>query len=794
MVSQTVRLVAKSIPLSERAQRGYEEIQAGRFRKKPQWNAELTVLDKATAKLPLVKRRALAIKKQFAEMPLDIMDYELVVGSVVDHAPLPRYWTDEELEAAHQKYTTPGVIDGAGHYCASYPRFLKLGVGGLRKLAEEKLEKARQDGASGEVEAWYGSVMISLDGLANFIMRYSTFASVRAESETDSVRKQELEEIAAIALHLSEEPPRTFREAVQAFWFARIALSSTSSGGNSTGRMDQYLWPFLEKDMASATITIEQAQELMDLLWLKFNEQLQNVNVLDTTSHKSVYVGHSAVDADMSTRNFWTGQWGHHLGGKTSNDRQYTGAEQYNIFGHTVTVSGLTPEGEDGTNLVTYLCLNASLRLGVVVPELYVRLHDESPPELYERAADVHRAGVGGPSIYNDEVIIPALERWGFSTEHARDYNSDACWEIYSQGRTNFSYGCISLVEAVDRVLHWAKWDEEVDTPFYKEEWDPFRDLQPADPYGFSSFNEVMEAFKVNFDRLLRGFVESTDEMRDGRLYKIAPNPLLSAMTEGPLESGKDVTQDGVTYLVRTPLLTGLSHAADSLAAIKKLCFEEKLIGWPELLDAVRSNWHGKENLRQLAMTRAPAYGNDIDYVDDIAREITEYYLERLRKHGANIKNEKLTLWPGLGTFAFYRSHGEMAGATADGRLAGQWISSNASPSTGRAENGPTAAVNSYCKLPLVDMPCGAPLDIAMESRASLISQLETFFRSFIEKRGELLTLSINDCEKLRAAQQAPEKHRDLKIRVGGWNVYFVDLPPEMQDWQIKKCETYSGA
>jgi formate C-acetyltransferase len=265
-------------------------------------------------------------------------------------------------------------------------------------------------------------------------------------------------------------------------------------------------------------------------------------------------------------------------------------------------------------------------------------------------------------------------------------------------------------------------------------------------------------------------------------------------MVEGPLESGRDLTQDGAEYNLHAPLASGLSHTVDTLAVIKKLCFEEKQIEWPELLDAVRDNWRDKESLRQQVMTRVPAYGNDVDYTDDIAKEIVTFFVERVREYSYGVKNKKLKFPPGLGTFGRYIGLGALIGATADGRFNGQPFGSNASPSVGRAENGQSAAVNSYCKLPLVDLPCGAPLDIAMENRANLLSQLEAFIKSFIQRRGQLISVSVNDCEKLRAARKEPEKYRDLKIRVGGWQEYFIDLPTEMQEWQIKKCETYAGS
>ena len=797
--------VGKSMPLTARVQKGCEDIEAIRSSKQPLWRERLTVLTDETVKLPLVKRKGLAISKQLAEMPVRIKDYELIVGhlfqcSLGTGVPFPDYCTADELDAAGKKFVHPGAV--FGHHCPSYERFLKYGIRGLRGLAEEKLAETRQKGGNAGTESWYESVIIALDGLGSFFLRYRDLARQLAEAETDPDRKHELVNIADIAEHLSMEPPRTFREAIQAFWFTHVAFQATRNL-LSLGRMDQYFWPFLERDLADGTTTIEQAQELIDLLWLKFNERLQSLELAEDSSYYFPDPDEMAkMSMDEIARSVpapwagYVGNWGQCLGGKTTSELIDWRGELYNEWLRTTTIGGQTPDGKDATNPVTYLCLNAALRLGLPDPELYLRLHDNSPPELVQRAADVIRTGSAAPCLYNDEVIVPGLEKLGLPPEHARDYTSDGCWEVYSQGRTNFKYGIISLVEVLDRTLLPARWEGDLRPQWgdpYMKERDPFADARPPDAYGFSSFEELMASFKERLDRIVRRFIECIDEFRDERLYEIAPLPLLSALTEGPIESGKDLTLDGVTHNFHAPIFAGLSHTVDSLAAIKKLCFEQGAVDWPELLDAVKDNWQGKESLRQLVMTRAPAYGNDDDYADDIARDIVETCVERVREYAGRVKHSHLKFPVALGTFQSYVGIGAVTGATPDGRLAHEPVSSNASPSVGRAANGQTAALNSYCKLPLVDVPNGSPLDVAMENRPGLLKQMEAYIMSFVEKRGELLTISVNDCEKLKAARKEPETYRDLKIRIGGFQSYFTDLPPKMQDWQIRKCEQYAG-
>jgi formate C-acetyltransferase len=780
-------IVSNALKLAPRVLNGLDAIQRGRFEEKELWNVPLSVLDEETRKLTLVRRKALAVSKVLSEMPIRIERYELIVGfsvhnSVANITPFPEYATQEERAEAAGKYT--GTFSVFGHFCPSYPKVLRLGVGGLRRQAEEKLSEIRRNGGDAEKEDWIESAMIALDGLKDFMLRYGGLASELSDSEVDPSRKEELREIARISNRLSREPPCTFREALQALWFAHIAFESTLNF-MSMGRFDQNLWPYLKHDLENHVITLEEAQELVDCLWLKFNDRLQTFEL----ASRNVNTSYVPMTEDEIVGTV-AGIWGLYLGGNTTHDRlaPLQGSE-FSTWLQTMPLSGLTPEGKDGTNPLTYLCINATRRLKLPQPSIYVRLHDGSPAELYERAADCIQNS-NGPCIYNDEVVVPALSRQGLPIEDARDYTTDGCWETFIQGKTQFRYGVISAPEALDRALFPGRWDEEAVPLKYIRELDPFTGSELPDPMEFKTYEELWSSFKEQLGRYIRGMIETADDMMDGRLYDIAPLPLISACTEGPLETGTDITRGGIEYSFYAPILGGLSHAADSLAAIKKLCFEEKLVGWADLLEGLKKNWEGKEPLRKMVMTRAPAYGNDIDAVDEIAREIVEFYVNETKKYGAKAKNKAL-FNPGVGTFEHYVAMGAALPATPDGRLPGQPVASNASPTNGRATNGQTAMINSYVKLPLGDLPTGAPLDIGMDTRSGHL--LEPMIKSFIEKRGNMLSISVNDVEKLKAALKEPEKYRDLKIRIGGWEAFFVDLPPAYQEWQIKKYEQHGG-
>ena len=781
------KIVSETLPLSKRVQMGLEAVEESRLHKKPLWGEGLSVINEETAALPLVIRRAMAIHKVLSEMPVDIKPYELLVGSMVQNtitgrAPFPEFATKDELESAKQKHTGPSFI--FGHIELSYPKILREGFSGICSAAEEKLAEIRDEDP--DTATWLRAVLISLKGLEIFILRYRSLALKLTYGEGDGKRKLELKEIADICQNIVERPPETFREALQVYWIANCAVESVGHL-SSYARFDQNLWPFLKNDLDAGIITMEEAQELVDLQWIKHNERMQLLEAIDDPIRMDIgKTIEESIRCDLE-EGF---PRGHRFGTRTYQGRSVMTGANYNEIFQNVTLSGLTPDGKDGTNPLTYLALNATLRLKLVKPEMYVRLYRDSPPELYERAANLIRAGLANPNIFNDEAVISGLVDAGYPVEDAREYCGDGCWEAHPQGRSYFKFGNISLTECLLRAICPSSWEVEANTS-YARDLDPFADLEIPDPYAFTSYEEVLERFKELVEIYIREWVRYESQMRDGRIYEIAPLPLFSALVEGPIENGRDITQNGEMYQQQGIVAKGLSHTADSLAVIKKLVFEEKSIEWKELLDAVEENWEGKEPLRQFVRSRAPAYGNDLDYVDEIAAEITEHFISCVDRYkddaGIEIK------WtPGLATFGNNAQDGYLHGATPDGRLAREPLSTNASPSVGRAIGGLTAAMNSYIKLPNDRLPIAAPLDLGVPNRPNLLGQIETLMRAFVEGKGSLVTFSVNDAEELKAAQKEPAKYRHLKIRVGGWEAYFVDLPKVQQDFQIQKCEQYA--
>lgn len=786
---------AVSPEVSDRVRSGLKVLWDSRVTPEPLWGDGLTVLDPQTAELPLVIRKGLATKKVLTEMPIKIGQHELIVGHPLPgnietlgegFPPFPDYATDDELDAAAELFTGPRSV--FGHFCPDYAYALNKGFSGLRQMAAAKLAELREgtvEPAEPTSAAWYESVIISLDALVAFIHRYRDLALQMADGygTPDPARQAELRGIAEVCERIADNPPQTFREALQAVWFAHAAFSSTLNI-IPIGRFDQFLYSYLEHDINTGNITLTEAQELVDLFFLKCCEREKTWELVCTPNRGN------AGPVSKRARAQGIGLWSAFQGGKCTQDRFAADGAAYLNLMTSIVLSGSDSEGQDQTNPLSYLCLDALRRLKLPVPYVYVRVHENTPAELIERSADCIRAGCAAPSVMWDEPIAKAFQEFGLPMDDALDYAPSGCFEIYpAAGKTYFKLGWISVAESLSRVISPAYWENFRASDLYLERYDPFFGTDSPDPRSFGSFEDLMSLVKVRLDQNVRKFIETASEMRDGRLYSIAPETLLSAFVEGPLETGKDLTLNSMKYQTHSVLLVGLSVAADSLAAIKKLCFDERVVSLEEMLDAIDANWEGHESLRQMAMAKVPAFGNDDDYVDDIARGLVDHFVESVKEHGSKA-NSSVFFLPGIATFEHWQSLGKDIPATPDGRLLGEALGPNASPTNGRAYSGRTAAVNSYLKLPLDRLPGAAALDICIDGGTNEVSHIESFIAP--ETRGNVLTITAENYETMKDAREHPERHRDLIVRLAGTQVFFVDLPLPQQDSLLARCAQYA--
>jgi len=731
--------------------------------KKEVWVGDNTILNEENRGLPLIIRKAKAFEKVLTEMPVEIKDEELIVGvvrmgSIGTGMPFPEYATEEEKKRAASKKTSPRSV--WGHYVPGYPKLLGEGLSGIKEEASQRLERLKQGkNPDQEREDFYEAVIICCDAVKSLSHRYADLASERAREETEPRRKSELERISQICSRVPENPPESFYEAAQSFWFLHLTFQSTLNMV-PIGRFDQYTYPFLKKDLEEGRFTLRETQELVDCLWIKFNERSQTKELTED----------------------FLDPYAFHLGGiKVTLDKDVL----HQLWLQNVILGGQTPQGEDATNLLTFLCLNATHKFELTNPTVSVRFSPGSPQELLRKTCEIIQSGGGMPAIYNDEAIVPALVDFDIPIEEARGYTNDGCWETLIPGKTEFRYHLINSSLCMELALNRGYGrlrgqKEGADTP---------------DPLSFASFAEVMDSFKIQLDYQIEKLVSIVVKLY-GCLYQIAPIPFLSSTVEPCLEKGLDITQGGAKYVINALLLLGLSHAVDSLASVRKLVFEDGVVSMPELLEALDKNFEGREDLRQILITRAPKYGNDDDYADDIAKEILSYFVERVKEHSQAYPESKVRFYTGVGSFEFYVLGGKMVGALPDGRLSQEAVSSNFSPSLGMSMEGPTSIVNSFAKINFLDLPTGSPLDLSLDKKSledeEGLERLMAFVRSFLDKRGNMLTISVNSVEELRRAQREPEKYRHLRVRVGGWQAYFVDLTREHQDHHIARLEQYA--
>jgi pyruvate-formate lyase len=736
------------------------------YQKKSWWGDELSIFDDdpGLASRPLVVRKALAVQKVCREMPVEVKDDELVVGictmsSVGFGHTFPRYETDAEAEAAAKVCLNRKSV--WGHHNPYYPKILAKGIAAIIREAEEL--KAKVPAADTATRAWYDAVVLSLQGTEILATRYVRLCDYLA-GEAPTERAAELKEISRICRKVPMQPAGSFQEALQSVWLVHAILQSTLDY-TSIGRVDQYLWPYYQQDLARGVLTGSQAREMLGSFLVKFNErvQLDNGHIED---HFTFGDWSQGGDPNLETT---------HL--KMSNDLPYTYGQSQNHWLQNCIVGGLTPDGRDGTNELTHMVLDLINELELIDPLVSLRLHKDSPESVVETAARWLARGGAQPTIFNDDVVIPGMVKYlGIPVEDARDYSNDGCWETLPYGRTEFSYGHIEVLLSLESTLNRG------------------RSLLNGNPIGpdsgelsgFKSFDELFTAFKEQVARRIDAAVENKLKYYD-EVHKIAPDPFLSGLLEDCLKKGRDLTQRGARYRLYAPLVTGYSHCVDSLAAIKKVVFEEKMVSLEKLVEALRGDWHGQERLRQYCLNRVPKYGNDDDYVDDIGVELLKFFCDYFDDW--NKKVDWITFAAGIGTFENYPRFGYICGASADGRRARAPIASNYSASFGLDKKGPTAVIKSATKFDLQRLNDGCPIDLRMNFGGDGSLVLKDFIRGFLRLGGNILTISKVSTETLKAAQKEPERHASLRVRLGGLTAYFVQLCETQQNEFIRRTE-----
>jgi len=722
-----------------------------------------------TEPLPVRKARAIALK--LAQMPTELWRGQLFGGSMTLEEPrvhaewgFPDYVTDgERAEAAKRGLSIRSVF---GHIVPDYARLLGEGFSGILEQVDAERPHASSDGE----RAFLGSVTIACQAVMDFAERLAERCESEAAHETGEARQGELRQMAANLRQAPAGPARSFWQALQAVWLVHMVFHSTMNG-NAMGRLDQYVWPYLEADLDSGTVDLDQAAELVDCFCLKFNERAKTTDDQCPEAREP-----EPIDLSKTTRHYTSSQLG----------RRRDSLDATNHWLQNIIVGGLTPgEGSpaDGTNPLTFLLLESYRRNRMTNPLFTVRVHRNSPEALVSYACEVLKEGGGMPAIFNDEAIIPALERLGIPRADARDYSNDGCWEIIIPGRTDFRFQRLSLALCLEWALNCgrSRLDGQQQGP------------DTGEPRAFSSYEDVWRAFVAQLDAMIARVTAEVVARIDER-STIAPVPLLSALIEGTIASRRDMTAGGAKFRTFGMLAESAAHAIDSLAAIKKVVFEDQQATMAELCDALDADFKGHEPLRARLLA-APKYGNDDEYADAVGREVIEAFTGAVARH-AEAHRERVKFPCGVGTFSWYIGIGEGLGSSADGRLAGEPVSSNFSPALGRDLEGIPGAILSYAKMHRCNLPCGAPLDLRLARRLvegeEGTARMAALVRSFVDTGGSMMTLTVADTEELRAAQREPEKYKSLRVRMGGWCAYFTMLSREQQEHHIRRQEARS--
>lgn len=615
-----------------------------------------------------------------------------------------------------------------GHICPDVKRWLEKGPAGLKAEALQKLETCAED-----EREFYECVVLVMEGAIHFMNRHHDLI-------LSMDREQELTEVAAICKNLSERGARTFHEAVQSIWFLFVILHMESNASSfSPGRMDQYLYPFYERDVAQGRIDKDRALVLLECLWLKFNQ--------------IVYL-------------------------RNQNSAKYFAGFP---IGFNIALGGVDAQGKDTYNEVSLLCLQAQYDLGLPQPNLSVRLHKHTSSELMQAAIQVVAKGSGMPQFFNDEAIIQTMhDDLGIAIEDARDYAIVGCVELTTHGN-NLGWSdaaMFNLNKALELTLNHGVClltGEKIGL-----------DLGGLDTYG--SFAELEQAFQTQVDYFIDEMMKA-EEVVEQAHQDCLPTAFLSSVIDDCLEVGKDVTRGGAKYNLSGIQMIQIANLADSLAALQKLVYDERRIEAVDLLEALRTDFKNDRVMQTMLQNKVPKYGNDVDWVDAHGAKWAAYFREKMKQY-TNYRGGPYHT--GMYTVSAHVPMGENVGASPDGRNAKTPLADGGmSPVYGRDLSGPTAVLKSVSKMQDSCTTNGGLLNMkflpSFFQTQTGRNKFENFLRAFVDLEIPHIQFNVVNRADLLDAKAHPERHQSLTIRVAGYTAYFVELAGKLQDEIIER-------
>ena len=620
---------------------------------------------------------------------------------------------------------------GIGHFLPNYEKMLRLGTAGYRKTI------------AGRDDALSEAARIVCDGLETWAERIARHAVEMASQETDDTGHAELLEIARVCRKVPREPAGTFHEALQSLWLTHMAVNLESiNSAVSFGRIDQYLYPYYQKDIDAGRISRDHALDLLLCFSAKATEHV----FLMTRRISEYHGGYLVVQAAI--------------------------------------VGGTDRGGRDAVNPLTMLMLDAMEKHRMRDPNYQVRVHKGSQPEFLDRALDVARQGFGMPAFFNDEAITASLEAHGYPAEEARNYGIVGCVEPSIPGKSFLSTDAalLNLPICLEMALNRGRRFKEnlrsgADTP---------------DPAGFGSIDDVADAFHAQLDFMVDKMIRDLQMVEMGNRNH-HPTPLSSMLVDGCLASGRDLTEGGAAYNSSGLQGVGLADVADSLAALELLVFRQGRLGMKEVLDAIKADYAGYDSIRA-ELAGAPKFGNDHELPDAWADRVAGMFHESLGRHRSTRGGAYV---PGFYSVTTHVAFGKQTGPLPSGRGAGESFASGVGAATGADRKGPTALLNSVASLDSTLMPNGNALNLRFDPANVKgdkgLTILSGLVRGFFEKGGIEVQLNVLDPEVLEDARANPGKHPGLVVRVAGYCAYFDDLPDSAKKEIINRTRLAVG-
>jgi pyruvate formate-lyase/glycerol dehydratase family glycyl radical enzyme len=629
-----------------------------------------------------------------------------------------------------------------------YEKVLKGGIKAIREQAQQRLASLEPLDPRAQVEKapFLQAVILVCDAIVGFARSYSKLARSMAERESDRGRQQELFKIAEVCDWVPENPARTFHEAVQSQWLIQTVSRLEQRIGGTVGnaRIDQYMYPFYSSDIEQGRITENEALELLECLWIGMAD---NVEIYGAPGNLSYTDGYAHWEA--------------------------------------TTIGGQTKDGKDATNELSYLMLQSKREFPLNYPDLAARIHAQTPEPFLHAIAETIKEGTGFPKLFFDEEIIPLFLAKGADVEEANDYCIAGCTEAKLINRDAVTTGCawVNLGAIIEMALH------DGHLKFAGEER---VGVATGDPRDFDCFDELWNAFCVQAENIMKHtFIQQY--VGDSLKSSYIASPMCSMLHDLCMKECKDMHAgpiEGALYLGFIDTL-GFSTAIDSLAAIKKLVFDEGRLSMAELIEAIDADFEGGEAVRQMCLN-APKYGNNDPYADSIGHDIEEFFVRLTARQKSAFGGELDIRYV---TITAHVPFGAVLRATPDGRRAGQPISDGVSPSQGSDQRGPTATLTSASKTRASGHRERAArlLNLKLSPAAVAGPEGTKKLMSLIRTASDLklwhLQFNIINRDTLIAAQKDPEKYRNLLVRVAGYSAYFVDLTPQLQNEIIIRTE-----